>query len=211
MGNNLFALLLASLLLGNEILAIKHKDNKQFYKHPISPSKAKTTTNIAIYFSINKKQLKPVYLGLFTKIVPKTTKNFIDLCKGETPSGYSGKIMTYENSKVHRIIPKFVLQAGDFTKGDGTGGESIYGAEFADENFKVGFGKGVIAMANSGPDTNGSQFFITFRNTYWLYGRHVVFGRVKRGWKTLRKLEKTGSEDGEVKKNVRIVRCKVLN
>lgn len=148
----------------------------------LNPKLLSTPKKVAIHVSIGGiKQKKPIVLGLFMKQTPKTAKNFLTICKGKFRSKYTGKTMHYSNTLFHRVIPKFMMQGGDFTAGDGTGGESIYGYKFKDENFKVKFAKGVIAMANAGPNTNGSQFFITFTNTYFLNGKHVVFGRVLDG------------------------------
>jgi len=145
---------------------------------------------------------------LFADIVPRTAENFRCLCTGEMGRGRSGKNLTYQGSKFHRVIPGFMCQGGDFTLGNGTGGESIYGAKFEDENFILKHTEaGILSMANAGPGTNGSQFFICTRSTPHLDGKHVVFGRVLEGMDVLQRIEVVGSSTGATSSTVSIQDC----
>merc|ERR1712233_26303 len=159
--------------------------------------------------SIGGKPAGRIEFELFDDVVPKTAENFRALCTGEKGKGKSGKPLHYKGSTFHRIIPDFMLQGGDFTRGNGTGGESIYGEKFADENFKLKHDRpGLLSMANAGPGTNGSQFFVTTVVTSWLDGKHVVFGQVTKGMDIVRTLEAQGSSPaGKTKSECKITDC----
>ena len=157
----------------------------------------KVTSKVFFDVEINGVSTGRITFGLFGETVPKTAENFRALCTGEKGEGASGKKLHYQDSHFHRIIPGFMAQGGDFTMGDGRGGESIYGHKFQDENFTLKHEKPyLLSMANAGPNTNGSQFFITFKETPWLDGRHTVFGEVLDGHDVVNELEKIGSPNG---------------
>ena len=216
-----------------------------------SPAPVKITTKVYFDVSINGEEAGRIVMGLFGDDVPKTVENFRALCTGEMGIGTQGKPLHYEGSTFHRIIPSFMIQGGDFTHGSGIGGESIYGAKFEDENFKLkheGAGEsfaisrcashlahaltphrivrtlpsavpskprsltvnvrppGYLSMANAGPNTNGSQFFITTVKTPWLDGRHVVFGKIVEGMDVVYKVEAVGSQSGTPSSPVKIIK-----
>ena len=170
-------------------------------------------TNPKVFFDITVggRAAGRVVMELYADVVPRTAENFRALCTGEKGVGKSGKPLHFKGSSFHRIIQGFMCQGGDFTRGNGTGGESIYGEKFADESFAGKAGKhtgfGCLSMANAGPNTNGSQFFICVADTQWLDGKHVVFGQVVEGGDVVKAMEAVGSRSGATSAEVKIADC----
>lgn len=179
---------------------------------PVEPQ-ADVTSRAYFDITIDHKPVGRIVIGLHGNVVPKTVKNFEVLCRGDTKMG--NVPLKYAGSTFHRIIPGFMIQGGDFTRHNGTGGRSIYGTptdgRFPDENFVLQhIGPGVVSMANSGPNTNGSQFFITTSRTSHLNGRHVVFGTIVDGWDVVQLIETYGSISGSPSATIRIDSAGIL-
>lgn len=178
----------------------------------MSPKKSSDRSRVFFDIEIKGNKEGRITFELYDDVVPKTTENFRALCTGEKGVGKSGKPLSYKGSIFHRVIKAFMLQGGDFTAGNGTGGESIYGEKFEDENFQIKHSKPfLLSMANAGPGTNGSQFFITTVPTPHLDGKHVVFGEVLDGKSLVRKIEGLPTQNDKPTKDVTIVDCGQLS
>ena len=174
----------------------------------VKTEKTMSASNPVVYFdiAIGQRPAGRIEMTLRADVVPRTAENFRALCTGEKST--ASRKLWFKDCVFHRVIPSFMLQGGDFTRGNGTGGESIYGKAFPDENFALRhIGAGQLSMANSGPNSNGSQFFITTVETPWLDGKHVVFGSVTNGMEVVKEIEKYGSSSGRVSQPVMIVDC----
>jgi len=173
-------------------------------------SQAAENPTVAMDITIGGEPAGTVVAELRSDVVPKTAENFRSLCTGERGRGKDGPL-DYAGTPFHRIIPDFMIQGGDITRGNGKGGDSIYGGRFPDENFQLKHdGPGVLSMANSGPGTNSSQFFITVNQTPWLNGKHVVFGEVIDGMDVVKEMEAQGTRSGKPQKKVVLAECRQL-
>ena len=192
-------------LNNKKINIFNSKDN--IISQPIFPVSEKKEEFVFLEIYVSPKEGEDNFVGkinikLYEDVVPKTCENFKSLLKIE-----------YKNCVIHRIIPEFMLQTGDYENGDGTGGVSIYGKKFDDENFTIKHTKkGLLSMANSGPNTNGSQFFITFKETPWLDNKHVVFGEVVKGLEILDKIENIPTDENDYPKHLLYIKnCGIEN
>ncbi|XP_068651802.1 peptidyl-prolyl cis-trans isomerase CYP21-1-like [Aristolochia californica] len=182
-------------------LSISHRDEIEVEIDP------EITHRVYLDVDIDGQHAGRIVIGLYGNVVPKTVENFRALCTGVMGKGHSRKNLHYKGTPFHRIISGFVIQGGDIIYGDGRGSESIYGGTFPDENFKIKHSyAGVVSMVNTGPNSNGSQFFITTVKTSWLDGEHVAFGKVIQGMDTVYAIEGgAGTYNGKPRKKVEIV------
>uniref|UniRef100_A0A061R737 Peptidyl-prolyl cis-trans isomerase n=2 Tax=Tetraselmis sp. GSL018 TaxID=582737 RepID=A0A061R737_9CHLO len=195
-----------------QIVLEKKEMGHESWEHLLEGEDMDTNFTDYVYLDvkIGDKDAGKILIGLYGNIVPKTVQNFLELCRGTSQSAKSGKKLTFAGSPFHRIIPRFMAQGGDITMGDGTGGESIYGERFDDENFLLKHDSaGLVSMANAGPNTNGSQFFILFEPQPHLDGKHTVFGKVldEDSMKVVRRLEDLGTGSGKPKQPVLVSAC----
>ncbi|XP_056847712.1 peptidyl-prolyl cis-trans isomerase CYP21-1 isoform X2 [Raphanus sativus] len=183
--------------------ALSHTRRKEEQKQVIEED-YQVTHRVFFDIDVDGQRLGRIVIGLYGTLVPKTVENFRALCTGEKGKASSGKPLHYKGTQFHRIVSGFVVQGGDIIHGDGKGSESIYGGTFLDENFKAKHSHaGVVAMGNTGPDSNGSQFFITTVKASWLEGEHVVFGKVIQGMDYVFAIEGgAGTYSGKPRKKV---------
>ncbi|OWM83951.1 peptidyl-prolyl cis-trans isomerase CYP21-1 [Punica granatum] len=195
--------LLLLLLLGLTVLLVFAIFKSQLGNEEVEED-PEITHRVYLDVDIDEQRLGRIVIGLYGQVVPKTVENFRALCTGKKGKGVNGKLLHYKGSPFHRIISGFMIQGGDIVHKDGKGYESIYGGTFADENFKIKHSHpGVVSMVNTGPDSNGSQFFITTVKASWLDGEHVVFGKVIQGMDTVYVIEGgAGTYSGKPRKKV---------
>ena len=176
-------------------------------EHALDLSALTVTERVFFDVTIGEQDVGRIIIGLFGGEVPYTVENFRALATGEKGSGLSGSALHFQGSSFHRVIPGFMIQGGDITAGDGTGGESIYGTTFGDESFRIPHQvPGIVSMANRGRNTNSSQFFITTVPTPWLNGYHVAFGKVLEGMDVVQAIESQGSQTGKPTTAIQIKR-----